>query len=139
MINSQRSQDKNDRLTSNAIIEETVLFLIAGSETTSNTTGFIFYELLRNPDKLAKLYKEIDAIDADELGLFNNEQLKHLPYLNAVINETLRLDPVSAATLNRMTYKPMVLGNLVIPENVCDNNFFTNIDAANMLNRLMYL
>lgn len=118
LINSQRSQDKNDRLTSKAIIEETVLFLIAGSETTSNTTGFVFYELLRNPDKLAKLYEEIDTVVPREDGLFHHEQIKHLAYLNAVINETLRLDPVSAATLNRTTTSPMILGNLVLPENV---------------------
>lgn len=118
MINSQKSQNKDDRLTSDAIIEETILFLIGGSETSSNTIGFGFYELLRCPDKLAKLYQEIDAISLNENGLFFHDQLKNLPYLNAVINETLRLDPVSASSLSRITSKPMILGEMVLPENV---------------------
>jgi cytochrome P450 len=117
LINSQKSQDQSDRLTSEAIIEETILILIAGSETTSNTTGFVFYELLNSPCTLAKLYKEVDTVKTRENRLFNHEQLKHLPYLNAVINETLRLNPASAATLNRITTEPMVLGDLVLPKN----------------------
>lgn len=118
LINSQRAQNKDDRLNLNAIIEETILILVAGSDTTSNTTGFLLYELLRNPKKLAKLYKEVDAIDTKQQESFNHEQLKHLPYLNAVIHETLRLNPVSVATLNRVTTEPTILGNLVLPANV---------------------
>lgn len=124
LINSQNSKDKDDHLTPDAIIEETVLFLIAGSETTSNTLGFTFYELLRNPDKLKKLYEEIDALEIEDGSSFYNDQLKHLPYLNAVINETLRLDPVVASALQREAPKTTVLGNMVLPKNVCLFFFF---------------
>lgn len=122
LINSQKSNDENDRLDVAEISEETVLFLIAGSETTSNTTGFAFFELLKHPDKLEKLHQEIDSVDLNEDGAFHNEQLKHLPYLNAVINETLRLDPVAAGALHRYTTQPTVLGNMVLPKNVKKNH-----------------
>ncbi|KAI8346368.1 cytochrome P450 [Choanephora cucurbitarum] len=120
LIDQQEAQDQKDRLTSEAIMSETVLFLVAGSETTSNTIGFIFHELLKAPTKLQKLVDEIDTVPLEEGSqVFSHEQLKHLPYLNAVINETLRLDAVAASGVERVTEKPIVLGNhLALPANI---------------------
>lgn len=103
-------------------MSETILFLVAGSETTSNTLGFAIIELLRHPEKLKKLYAEIDQVSLEEgQKIFNHEQLKHLRYLNAVINETLRIDAVAAGGMPRVTAEKTVLGNnLVLPKGVCD-------------------
>lgn len=121
LIDSQQATDADDRLTAEAIMSETVLFLIAGSETTSNTLGFVIIELLRHPEKLKKMYEEIDAIPLEEgQKLFSHEQLKHLPYLNAVINETLRLDAVAASGLQRITTRDTILGDVLpLPKGVC--------------------
>lgn len=119
LIDRHKANNGSNGLTISSIIEETTLILVAGSETTSNSIGFAFYELLRSPEKLAKLYKEIDPIHVNEDGVFNHEHLKNLPYLNAVINETLRLNPVSVAGLNRVTFEPAtVLGDMVLPKDV---------------------
>jgi cytochrome P450 len=119
LINCSESEVDDDRLTSEAIMSETILFLIAGSETTSNSIGFAIIELLSNPEKLEKLRQEIDSIELEEnQTIFRHEQLKHLPYLNAVINETLRIDAVAASGLERITDKPTILGQLVLPKGV---------------------
>ncbi|KAI8056335.1 cytochrome P450 [Gilbertella persicaria] len=113
-------KDYNECLTVEAIISETVLFLIAGSETTSNTLGFAIFELLNKPETLKSLYREIDNIPLEKnQTVFNYEQVKNLPYLNSVINETMRIDSMAAGGLERTTKKTVVLGNrLALPEGV---------------------
>jgi cytochrome P450 len=120
LINTQDAENPEDRLTTKALIEETILFLVAGSETTSNSINFAIIELLRHPEKLAKLYQEIDAISMQEGEVaFHHDQLKKIPYLNGVINETLRLDPVAAGGLQRYTTEDIALGShLTLPKDV---------------------
>ncbi|KAI8340558.1 cytochrome P450 [Chlamydoabsidia padenii] len=127
LIDTQQAAHQEDRLTVDAIIAEVVLFLIAGSETTSNTTGFAIIALLQHPDKLARLQAEIDTLPLENgRMLHTHDQLKHLPYLNAVINETMRLNHIGANGLQRMTDSDMVLGGkLFVPKNtvvICSLN-----------------
>ncbi|TFL04488.1 cytochrome P450 monooxygenase pc-bph [Pterulicium gracile] len=77
--------------------------LIAGSDTTSNTSCAIVYWLARYPEAQKKLQKELD----DELGVEDEiastaEQVKRLTYLDAVINEAMRLHSTSALGLPRL-------------------------------------
>ncbi|CAO0800979.1 unnamed protein product [Mucor circinelloides] len=114
LIDVQHQAETDDTLTAESIMAETVLFLIAGSETTSNSIGFSLINLLRNPDKLKKLYEELDSVEFEQgQKVFHHEQLKHLPYLNAVIQETLRIDSIAAAGLSRRAPKDVMLGGRV--------------------------
>lgn len=121
LIDTQIAENPGERLSTNAIVRETILFLVAGSETTSNSISFAIIELLRHPDKLAKLQQEIDAIPLPEgEATFSHDVLKKLPYLNGVINETMRVDPVAAGGLQRYTDRDITLGNdLFLPKDVC--------------------
>lgn len=61
--------------------------------------------------------------------LFKHDQLKHLPYLNAVINETLGIDATAASGLVRMASEDIILGKGVfVPKGVCTPIF--NIENA---------
>lgn len=120
LINVQQTAEADDSLTVDSIISETTLFLIAGSETTSNSIGFAFIHLLQNPDKLKTLYQELDTVDFEPgQVVLHHEQVKHLPYLNAVINETLRMDNVAAAGIFRQAPKDTMLdGRVFVPKDV---------------------
>lgn len=89
-----------------------------GSETTSNTLGFAIIELLRHPQVMKKLRDEVDAVPfPSDRQIFDHEQVKNLPYLNAVINETLRLDAVAASGIERHADKNVTLGGkLFVPK-----------------------
>lgn len=66
-------------------------FLLAGYETTSNALGFVAYHVARNPEVQAKLLAEIDEFGRDRVPTY--EDTAQLPYLDAVVNEALRMSP----------------------------------------------
>ncbi|KAG9221614.1 hypothetical protein CCMSSC00406_0005527 [Pleurotus cornucopiae] len=82
---------------------EALTLLIAGSDTTSNSTCAIIYHLAANPHVQDKLHKELDEQLGTEDELVSNaDQVKRLPYLDAVINEALRIHSTSALGLPRV-------------------------------------
>ncbi|ERS98334.1 hypothetical protein HMPREF1624_05118 [Sporothrix schenckii ATCC 58251] len=68
-------------------------FLVAGHETTSGLLSFAFMYLLLNPTTFFAAQQEVDRV----LGTRRIEPhvLNELPYLNAVLRETLRLSPTA--------------------------------------------
>ncbi|KAG4273108.1 hypothetical protein FPRO04_09945 [Fusarium proliferatum] len=81
-----------DGLSPESIVDNLLTFLIAGHETTSSLLSFCFYYLLENPDVLRKVQQEVDTVVGSDT--FTVEHLSNMPYLEAVLRETLRLrDP----------------------------------------------
>ncbi|KAK0194657.1 fatty acid hydroxylase [Armillaria mellea] len=80
-------------LSEESIGHNLLTFLIAGHETSSGMLTFTIYFLLKNPDKMRKLRTEIDEVLGGrplEVGDFDK-----LPYLIAVMRESLRLGPTA--------------------------------------------
>ncbi|KAI0070810.1 cytochrome P450 monooxygenase [Panus rudis PR-1116 ss-1] len=93
------------------ISAESMVLLIAGSDTTSNSTCALTYYLAKYPEYQKRLQKELDEVlgpaDSsldDSLGVCDDlfERVKHLPYLEAVVNETLRLHTTVGIGLPRV-------------------------------------
>ncbi|KAI9667304.1 MAG: hypothetical protein M1821_000119 [Bathelium mastoideum] len=84
-----------------------VTFLVAGHETTSGTLSFIFYHLLRNPEKLVAAQEEVDRIIGD--NAIEEKHLQQLKYVEACIREALRFQPPITA-FSREAKKPTRLG-----------------------------
>ncbi|TPX16172.1 uncharacterized protein E0L32_004167 [Thyridium curvatum] len=62
-------------------------YIVAGSDTTSNTLTYLLWTVCRSPQTKAALLAELATLPAD----FGADALRELPYLNQVIEETLRL------------------------------------------------
>ena len=77
------------------VISTAVILLIAGYDTTGTTMSYILHELAMNQDFQETLFEEIQ--NAKDLSY---DTIQSLPYLDAVIHETLRRHPV-VATLDR--------------------------------------
>jgi cytochrome P450 len=95
------------------------VLVIAGSETTSTCLTATVHSLLRNPDKYEKLKKEIrETFHSD--SQITTETTEKLPYLTAVIEESLRLCPPAPTMLPRCVPKDgaMVCGYW-LPGGVC--------------------
>lgn len=95
------------------------LVVLAGSDTTGSAVCNAFYFLLRRLEVYKKLQAEIDQVYPPGESALDSKPHKDLPYLDAVINETLRLYPVIIAGYQRRT--PLgsggkLIGPYFIPE-----------------------
>ncbi|KAJ7640704.1 cytochrome P450 monooxygenase [Mycena polygramma] len=105
--------DNGDPMGHAELTAEALTLLIAGSDTTSNSTCAIIYYLAANPEKQAKLQAELDEqLGTEDELVATGEQVKRLPYLDACIDEALRLHSTSALGLPRVVPE----GGLVIAD-----------------------
>ncbi|TFY56311.1 hypothetical protein EVJ58_g7724 [Rhodofomes roseus] len=89
LMRANSAADVNDRLPEEEVISQMNLFIAAGQNTTTNATARTLQILAEKPAYQARLRKELlEARAAD--GLLYDE-LNHLPLLDSIIRETLRL------------------------------------------------
>jgi cytochrome P450 len=96
----QARDEDGEPMTDAEIRDELMTLLVAGHETTATALAWALEQLARNPDVLERL-----SDGGDER------------YLDAVIQETLRLRPVIVMVVRRLT-EPMELGEWRIPAGV---------------------
>ncbi|KAH7913197.1 cytochrome P450 [Hygrophoropsis aurantiaca] len=70
-----------------------VLAIVAGSDTTATTLSSLFWFLLNNPITYRRLQAEVDKYYPPGESALDTTHHQQMSYLNAVINETLRLFP----------------------------------------------
>jgi len=93
--------EKGEPLPRDELTAEALTQLIAGSDTTSNSSCALLYHVVRTPDVLATLRAELDTAIPDTVDVPTFEMVRDLPYLTAVINETLRVHSTSGIGLPR--------------------------------------
>ncbi|KPM34016.1 Bifunctional P-450:NADPH-P450 reductase [Neonectria ditissima] len=94
-----------------SILNNMIVFLIAGHETTSGLLSFLFYYLLKKADVFEKAQKEVDEVVGR--GPVTIEHLSELPYLEACLREVLRLHP-TAPVITLQPRPDLVQENLTI-------------------------
>ncbi|KAL4932887.1 uncharacterized protein BDV17DRAFT_279235 [Aspergillus undulatus] len=80
---------------------EALTQLIAGSDTTSNTSCAILYWCLRSPGVIERLHKDLDEAIPTDIDVPTHAMVKDIPYLQWVIWETMRIHSTSAMGLPR--------------------------------------
>ena len=89
-------------LTVDQLSADTLVLLLAGTDTTSLTLTMATYHVLRDPNILRKLQAELrEAMPRKDTQL-EYAELEKLPYLRAVIRETLRTSAVVPGHLPRV-------------------------------------
>jgi benzoate 4-monooxygenase len=94
--------EQGNKLGRAELTAEALTQLIAGSDTTSNTSCALLYWVLSTPHVLPKLQAELDAAIPAGVPVASFAAVKDLPYLHAVINETLRIHSTSSLGLPRV-------------------------------------
>jgi cytochrome P450 len=83
------------------IVAEVSIMMNAGSATTAIAMANVLLQLLKNPRILGRVREEIDSVlDEDEV-VAPYDKVKHLPYLRACLDESLRLFPPTPHGLGR--------------------------------------
>ncbi|XP_050743804.1 probable cytochrome P450 317a1 [Drosophila biarmipes] len=85
----------------NELAAHAVVFLKAGYEQTANTLSYVLYELALHPELQVRVREEVKkAIERHE-GNINYECIQSLAFMGQVINETLRMHPITPYILRR--------------------------------------
>ncbi|PCH44271.1 cytochrome P450 monooxygenase [Wolfiporia cocos MD-104 SS10] len=98
------ARDENGKpMSPEELSAEAFVLIIAGADTTANTSCATTYYLARDQRVQAKLQAELDeALKSIDSAVAPYDAVKNLPYLDAVINEGLRLHATIGAGLPRV-------------------------------------
>ncbi|TYH07102.1 hypothetical protein ES288_A08G206400v1 [Gossypium darwinii] len=91
-----------------------VLF-IAATETTTSTIEWAMAELLHNPQALLEARRELKQI-IGKGNLVEESNVTCLPYLQAIVKETLRLHPPAPFLIPRKAEADIEVHNFVVPK-----------------------
>jgi len=107
LIRANMSSDLPDsqRLSDADVLAQVPTFLIAGHETTSTATTWALFALTQAPDVQTKLREELLSLPTENPSM---DELSSLPYLDAVVRETLRVHSPAQAT-SRVAMKDDVI------------------------------
>lgn len=87
--------------TAQRLMDEGMILIGAGGDTTAHTLTVLWFNLLTNPEALAKLTNELKEAIPDPQNPPSWIQLEQLPYLRAVITEAHRIAAVLTVRLVR--------------------------------------
>jgi len=90
--------------------------LAAGTDTSSTTMEWAMSELLRNPPVLKKVQDELERV-VGKGRMVRESDLPSLPYLQAVVKETLRLHAASPLALPHLSVEACNVLGYEIPRN----------------------
>ncbi|KAI0547059.1 cytochrome P450 [Xylaria curta] len=120
---------KSNNFSDSELTDQLMTFMAAGHETTSSSLSWACYLLTKHPDILSTVREEVqrelvvDASGVPSVDIAN--ALERLPYLNGVINETLRLYPTVPLT-QRVAVRDTQIGQYRIPKGA---NFIVSVWA----------
>jgi len=91
---------------------------VAGTDTTSSTLEWAMTEMLRHPDKIRQAQVEIDQVLGKHCSnSIQESDISKLPYIQAIVKETLRLHPPAPFLVPHETTMDVELCGYCVPKN----------------------
>ncbi|KAJ9614975.1 hypothetical protein H2200_001049 [Cladophialophora chaetospira] len=130
MLNAQDTESGTN-LSMEEIVENTIIFLVAGSSTTAVTLTYLVWECGRRPEVMKKLVEEIRSTFPSNGEMPSYREASKLEYLNHVIDETLRVHGPLNTGVPRISTGRNIGGHyLPAGAGVSNNPYATARDAA---------
>ncbi|KAJ8133004.1 hypothetical protein O1611_g620 [Lasiodiplodia mahajangana] len=137
------SQAKKEHLTIKTIEAQATVVILAGSETSSVAETAAVYHILTHPDVYHKLTAEIRSTFTSTESITLQEVLSRLPYLEAVIQETLRIHAPLANGFTRWVSDnngAMICGKYVPKGTIVTiNHYCSNTSASNFSEPMSFI
>ncbi|KAK7392829.1 hypothetical protein VNO78_21277 [Psophocarpus tetragonolobus] len=124
LLSIYEDQSSEVKITRDNIKAFLVDMFTGGTDTTAVTLEWSLAELINHPTVMEKAKKEIDSIIGKERIVMELD-IENLPYLQAIVKETLRLHPPSPFVLREST-KTCTIAGYDIPSKT---QIFTNVWA----------
>ncbi|KAK1420161.1 hypothetical protein QVD17_21526 [Tagetes erecta] len=90
---------------------------IAGTDTTSSTLEWAMAELIHNPEKMGMARSEVNKLMKNKKNIIQEYDISQLPYLQAVIKETLRLHPPVPFLIPHQASHDVEIHGFLVPKN----------------------
>ncbi|RKP05956.1 cytochrome P450 [Thamnocephalis sphaerospora] len=97
--------EKIEQLSDMDIAGDILLQLMAGTDSTATCCAWTIYRLKNEPEVYARLLAELREAIPDINMCITHAMVRNLPYLTAVINESLRIYPVAGGDPHRVVPK----------------------------------
>ncbi|XP_011150775.1 cytochrome P450 9e2 [Harpegnathos saltator] len=95
MMESRGKKEGRQDLTIDDMTSQAFIFFLAGFDNTSTLMCFAAHEIAVNDDVYKRLQSEIDQVLEETNGQVSYETINNMEYLDAVVNETLRMYPLA--------------------------------------------
>jgi sterol 14alpha-demethylase len=92
VLMSIKDEDGSYRFSADTVTGMFISMMFAGHHTTSGTAAWTLIELLRHPDEMALVNRELDQLYADGSEV-SFQALREIPQLESALKEALRLHP----------------------------------------------
>ncbi|CAJ1957680.1 unnamed protein product [Sphenostylis stenocarpa] len=109
------SQEDGQKMNHQKIKHLLLDLIVAGTDTTSYTMEWAMAELIKNPDTMSKAKGELEQT----IGIGNpieEADISRLPYLHAIIKETLRMHPGAPLLLPRKAKIDVEINGYTVPQ-----------------------
>jgi cytochrome P450 len=116
LMTPQPSKGQPEIPTKKSLLEEAMNLMFAGSDTVGNATTFGTFLVLSHERVYSKLFNELKEAWPDKNQPMRYEVLEKLPYLTAVIKESVRMAHGVVTPLPRVVPEPSAqIGGMTIP------------------------
>ena len=101
---SHSGSNSKSALVSKDLLDEAITLLFAGQDTSAATLSWTLHLLSLHPEKQQKLADEVKAaLDQSDTRRVSKNAISQMPYLDAVIKESMRLYPVAPFIVRKLT------------------------------------
>jgi cytochrome P450 len=89
--------------------------VVGGSDTSSNAIEFAFAEVMNKPEVMRKAQDELDRVVGKD-NIVEESHIHKLPYLHAIMKESLRLHPVLPLLIPHCPSETCTIGGFSVPK-----------------------